>query len=82
MMGVACLMHGSDKCRFHVLLVTTSLPLSGKLVSSTPPHTHTHSAEPLRIAPASGLLFFCPSQQHKIDQYLLIWKISSVYLKV
>ena len=36
MMGVAYLMHGSDKYRFHVLLVTTSLPLSGKLVSSTP----------------------------------------------
>ena len=44
MMGVAYLMHGSDKYRFHVLLVTTSLPLSGKLVSSTPqPHRHTHT---------------------------------------
>ena len=62
MMGVAYLMHGSDKCRFHVLLVTTSLPLSGKLVSSTPTPTHTHTPwslsglPPLQASSSSALL--------------------------
>ena len=67
MMGVAYLMHGSDKYRFHVLLVTTSLPLSGKLVSSTPqPHRHTHAhthtprslsgLPPLQASSSSALL--------------------------
>lgn len=78
MIGVAHLVHCSDKCHFPFLLVTTSLLLSGE--SGSYP-THTHSTGPLRIASASGL-FFCPSQQHKVDQYLLKWKISSVYLKV